>query len=103
MKTRNEIYQEWCDEALNVLEQYDIYSRDQILGSRNIDCLEYRAILVSVLMSKGLTDARIQNVSGLSLQQIYRAKRLSLELSHDDNSIFSTLLPIVKQYVNSIA
>lgn len=102
MKTRIELYNEWCDAALGVLEQYDIYNREQILKSRNVDCLEYRAILVSVLMSKGLTDARIQNVTGLSLQQIYRMKRYALDLSRDADSVYGVILPIVRQCVDTI-
>ena len=102
MKTRNELYREWCDAALDVLEEYDVYDREQILRSRNADCLEYRAVLVSVLMSKGLSDARIQNVTGLSLQQIYRMKRYSLELSRDRGSVYSVIIPIVRQRVDGI-
>lgn len=102
MKTRNELYNEWCDAALSVLEEYDIYNREQILRSRNADCLEYRAILISVLMSKGLSDARIQGVTGLSLQQIYRMKRYALELSRDRGSVYSVILPIVRQCVDTI-
>lgn len=102
MKMRNELYREWCDAALDVLEEYDIYDREQILKSRNADCLEYRAVLVSVLMSKGLPDARIQNVTGLSLQQIYRMKRYALELSRDKGSVYTVILPIVRQCVDTI-
>ena len=102
MKTRNEIYSEWCDGVLSILEDYDIYSREQIMKSRNADCIEYRAVLVSALMSKGLSDMRIQNVLDMSLQQIYRAKKLSLELSKDKNSIYYIILPIIKQYTNTI-
>ena len=102
MKTRNELYREWCDTALDVLEDYDIYSREQILKSRNADCLEYRAVLVSVLMSKGLSDARIQSVTGLSSQQIYRMKRYALELSRDRDSVYAIILPVVRQYVDTI-
>lgn len=102
MKTRNDIYNEWRDNALSVLEDYDIYNREQILKSRNADCIEYRAVLVSFMMSRGLSDTRIGKVLDLSLQQIYRAKKLALELSKDKDSIYSIVLPIVKQYVNSI-
>lgn len=102
MKTRNEIHKEWFDATLDILEDYDIYNREQILASRNTDCLEYRAILVSLLMSKGLSDMHIQSLTGLSLQQVYRMKRLALELSRDSNSIYSILLPIIKQHINAI-
>lgn len=102
MRTRNELYREWCDAALSVLEEYDVYSREQILKSRNADCLEYRAVLISVLMSKGLSDARIQSVTGLSIQQIYRMKRYALDLSRDKDSIYGVILPIVRQCVDTI-
>lgn len=102
MKTRIELYNEWCDAALSVLERYDIYTREQILKSRNMDCLEYRAVLVSVLMSKGLSDARIQSVTGLSIQQIYRMKRYALDLSRDAESVYGVILPIVRQCVDTV-
>ena len=96
------MYNEWCDAALTVIEDYDIYDREQILKSRNADCLEYRAVLVSVLMSKGMSDARIQAVTGLSIQQIYRMKRYALDLSRDSNSVYRVVLPIVRQCVDTI-
>ncbi len=102
MKTRIEMYNEWCGAALDVLEEYDIYDRKQILKSRNADCLEYRAVLVSALMSKGMSDARIQTVTGLSTQQIYRMKRHALDLSRDNNSVYRVVLPIVRQRVDTI-
>ena len=102
MKTRNDIYNEWREGALDILEDYDIYSREQIMKSRNIDCIEYRAVLVSVLMSKGLSDMRIKNILDMSLQQIYRAKKLSLELSRNKDSVYYIIMPIIKQYTNTI-
>ena len=95
------IHTEWYNMAMKCLVSSDMYSEEQILKSKFPDCMELRTILVSVLVWCGLSERRIANVSGLSLQQIYRAKQRALEYG-DSNHTYNRLYPIIQRAIDSV-
>ena len=95
------VHTEWYKMAMKCLEMVDIYTSDQILKSKFPECMELRAILVSALVKSGLNDKRIASVSGLSMQQIYRAKQKALEYG-DDNPTYNRLTPILNKAIESV-
>ena len=95
------VHTEWYNMAIKCLEMVDIYSSEQIIKSKIPECMELRAILVSALACCGLSDKRISNISGLSLQQVYRAKQKALEYG-DDNPTYNRLTPIIKKAIENV-
>jgi uncharacterized protein YerC len=87
--------------AMKCLEMSDVYTSEQILKAKYPECMELRAILVSSLVKCGLTDKRISTISGLSLQQIYRAKQKALEYG-TDNHTYNRLVPILGRAIDNI-
>lgn len=95
------VHTEWYNMAIKCLEMVDIYSSEQIIKSKIPECMELRTVLVSALACCGLSDKRISNISGLSLQQIYRAKQKALEYG-DDNPTYNRLTPIIKKAIENV-
>lgn len=95
------VHTEWYNMAIKCLEMSDIYTSEQILKAKFPECMELRAILVSSLVKCGLTDKRIASISGLSMQQIYRAKQKALEYG-SDNPTYNRLTPILSKAIESV-
>lgn len=95
------VHTEWYNMAMKCLEMSDIYTSEQILKAKFPECMELRAILVSSLVKCGLTDKRIASISGLSMQQIYRAKQKALEYG-SDNHTYNRLVPILSKAIESV-
>lgn len=95
------VHTEWYNMAIKCLEMSDIYTSEQILKAKFPECMELRVILVSSLVKCGLTDKRIASISGLSMQQIYRAKQKALEYG-SDNHTYNRLTPILSKAIESV-
>ena len=95
------VHTEWYNMAMKCLEMSDIYTSEQILKAKYPECMEMRAILVSALAKCGMSDKRISTISGLSMQQIYRAKQKALEYG-SDNPTYNRLTPILGKAIDTI-
>jgi len=95
------IHQEWFNISMKCLELSDMYNAEQIIKSKNPDCMELRTILVSALVKCGLSERRIAQLSGLSLQQIYRAKQRALEYG-DSNHTYNRLYPLIAKAIEGV-
>lgn len=95
------VHTEWYQMAMKCLEMSDIYTSEQILKAKYPECMELRAILVSALVKCGMSDKRISSISGLSLQQIYRAKQKALEYG-SDNPTYNRLSPILNKAIECV-
>lgn len=95
-----EIQKDWVEDMLTFLKDSNIYTKEEIMESKNPDCVAMRSGMVCVLQSFGLTDTRICRVCGLTSGQVYRSKQHILDYTRENNVYFNRLTEMMKKIVN---